>query len=237
MLGDEPGRVRLHQAHQHVGGLGGRGADLGLRLPLGEGDAPAGQRHRRQRLTEGVEDAEQQLLAGHLPRRRDARSAHRRRVHRPRRAGEQRPVQIEERSPRHGRTVLAASWHSRRRCAAPSAMSRIRSTGRPNRAWRPRRMSPRLGERSERPERSGRGHDPAPQPPPASAASRLRRVQAPTASAASPPKRERPRFGGSGASQPGTRCIGGCTVWVLIERIDGGSMSLRSVCESMHVLP
>ena len=97
MLGEELGGVRLDERDEAVGdGFGGE-LDGGLGLALGQGGALAGDGHRRQRLPHHVEQAVHEVLARYGPTD-EAGDPHRVREHLAAGAGEQRPVEIEERS-------------------------------------------------------------------------------------------------------------------------------------------
>ena len=108
VLVDERPGERLDHRRQ---GSGGGVAGLAHRVawpPPGERGGLPGERHRRQRLADRVEDRIEQLLAGNRTPD-EAGVAHRLGVNGAGSAGQQRPIQVEERRSRHERDCTAAT--------------------------------------------------------------------------------------------------------------------------------
>ena len=95
MLVEQRRGQRLDHLEQPLGGDRRGGLHRFLRLALCEGDGLAGQRHRRQRFADGVEQPEQQRLAGDRAID-EPGGLHRRREHLARGAGQQRAIEVEE---------------------------------------------------------------------------------------------------------------------------------------------
>ena len=123
MRGERRLGERLDHADEPVGNGGGRLLDGSLGTALGERHRLAGERHRRQRLADRVEHAEQDSLPGDRPRGQPGES-HRLGEHLPRRAAQQRAIEIEER-----RTVPGGTGRGGRFAHLRHTTSRAKTSG------------------------------------------------------------------------------------------------------------